>query len=392
MSYFKQLSLNARRSLCNKIIDHRALFSTNRQLTTKKKHQIVTLDGDGIGPEIMKSAKQIVEVAIESSNIEIEWINMPFGYGLYQETGHAINKDHLSAFEEYRLILKGPVTIPPGDTSFMIDNLDTGKSYTSPNQALRKIYQLYGHIRPAKSYKNSPFKNVDIVTIRENTEDLYTGEEIVKDNGDTVEAIKRITKNASNRIANFALNYAKNNNRKLVTSVHKANVCKKSDGLFLNCHREIFKDSKQKYNIEYKENLADSILYKLMISHSEFDVVSCPNLYGDLISDLLGGMIGSLGLMPAAQVNEIDNYGLFEPTHGSAPDIAGQNIVNPISQWRSAVLMLQYLNYQDIAQNIENGIDYLLENDYVTPELGGKCTTTDMTDYLCKYLKGDKNF
>eukprot|EP00486_Rosalina_sp_Unknown_P011500 CAMPEP_0201591014 /NCGR_PEP_ID=MMETSP0190_2-20130828/184433_1 /ASSEMBLY_ACC=CAM_ASM_000263 /TAXON_ID=37353 /ORGANISM="Rosalina sp." /LENGTH=340 /DNA_ID=CAMNT_0048048351 /DNA_START=138 /DNA_END=1160 /DNA_ORIENTATION=- len=340
----------------------------------------------------MSSAKQIVEAAIDSSDIEIEWINMPFGYGLYQNTGHAMNKDHLAAFEETRLILKGPITIPPGDTSFMIDNLDTGKSYTSPNQALRKIYQLYGHIRPAKSYKNSPFKNVDIVTIRENTEDLYTGEEHVKDNGDTVECIKRITKNASDRIANFALNYAKNNNRKLVTSVHKANVCKKSDGLFLNCHREIFKDSKEKYGIQYNENLADSILYKLMIAHSEFDVVSCPNLYGDLISDLLGGMIGSLGLMPAAQINQVEDYGLFEPTHGSAPDIAGQNIVNPISQWRSAVLMLQYLGYQEIGENIEEGIEYLLENDYVTHELGGKCTTTDMTNYLCKYLKGDKNF
>merc|ERR1712130_949717 len=122
----------------------------------------------------------------------------------------------------------------------------------------------------------------------------------------------------------------------------------------------------------------------LMIAHNEFDIVSCPNLYGDLISDLLAGMIGSLGLMPAAQLNEKDGFALFEPTHGSAPDIAGKNIVNPISQWRSAVLMLQYMGYQDIAQNIENGIDYLLENDYVTPELNGNCSTTDMTKYLCK--------
>lgn len=368
---------------------HRALFSTNRQLTTKK-HSIIALDGDGIGPELMNSTKEILSAALDSSNIEIEWISMPFGYGLYKEKGYSITKDHLSAFEDYRVLLKGPVTIPPGDSSYMIDNLDTGRSYTSPNQAFRKIFELYGHVRPAKSFKNSPFKNVDIVTVRENTEDLYTGEENVFDNGDKVECIKRITKKGSDRIANFALNYAKNNNRKLVTSVHKANVCKKSDGLFLKCHREIFKDSKQKYDVEYKEQLADSILYKLMINHNEFDVVSCPNLFGDLISDLLAGMIGSLGLMPAAQLNLEKGFALFEPTHGSAPDIAGQNIVNPISQWRSAVLMLQHLGYQDIAKNIENGIDYLLQNDYTTPELGGKCKTTDMTNYLCKYLKGDK--
>ena len=233
-------------------------------------------------------------------------------------------------------------------------------------------------------------QNVDIVTVRENTEDVYTGEETVKNDGDTVECIKRITKKSSDRIAKFALNYAQNNNRKLVTAVHKSNVCKKSDGLFLKCHRNVFKDSEQQFGVRYNEQLADSMLYKLMINHNEFDIVSCPNLYGDLISDLLAGMIGSLGLMPAAQLNEEKGFALFEPTHGSAPDIAGQNVVNPISQWRSAVLMLQYMGYYEEGKKIDDGIDYLLENDYVTPELNGKCTTTDMTKYLCKYLQGEE--
>lgn len=262
----------------------------------------------------------------------------------------------------------------------------TAKSFY-PHQALRKIFNLYGHVRPAKSYKNSPFKNVDIVTIRENTEDLYTGEETVKDNGDTVECIKRITKMASDRIADFALKYAVNNERKVVTAVHKSNVCKKSDGLYLQCHRNRFMDSEARYGVKYNEQLADSMLYKLMVEHSEFDVLSCPNLFGDVISDLLAGMIGSLGLMPAAQFNKEDGYALFEPTHGSAPDIAGQNVVNPISQWRSAVLMLQYLGYNDIARNIEDGIDHLLENDLVTQELNGSCSTSDMTKHLCEYLQ-----
>eukprot|EP01084_Bolivina_argentea_P060249 110083_1 len=362
---------------------NRQLFSTSKA----QKHEILAFDGDGIGPELMSSTKEIISAAIDSTDIQIEWVNMPYGYKLYQEKGYSINKDHLAAFDQYKMILKGPVTIPPGDTSYYIDNLGTGKKYTSPNQALRKIYQLYGHIRPAKSYKNSPFKNVDIITVRENTEDLYTGEESVSNDGDTVEAIKRITKTASDRIAKFALQYAIDNNRKRVTAVHKSNVCKKSDGLFLNCHRNIFEDSENKHGIIYNEQLADSMLYKLMINHNEFDMLSCPNLFGDLVSDLLGGMIGSLGLMGSAQLNEENGYAMFEPIHGSAPDIGGNNIANPISQWRSAVLMLQYMGYNNIAQNIENGIQYLLENDYVTPELlNGKCTTTQMTNYLCQYL------
>eukprot|EP00484_Ammonia_sp_Unknown_P028171 CAMPEP_0197024728 /NCGR_PEP_ID=MMETSP1384-20130603/5232_1 /TAXON_ID=29189 /ORGANISM="Ammonia sp." /LENGTH=351 /DNA_ID=CAMNT_0042453165 /DNA_START=137 /DNA_END=1192 /DNA_ORIENTATION=+ len=350
----------------------------------------MALDGDGIGPELMNSTKEVLSAALDSTNIDIEWINMPLGYALYQDKGYAISPDHLSAFKECKTMLKGPVTIPPGDASFMIDNLGTGKSYTSPNQALRKIFQLYGHVRPAKSYKNSPFQNVDIVTVRENTEDLYTGEETVKAQGEEVECIKRITKRASDRIANFALQYARNNGRKVVTAVHKANVCKKSDGLFLKCHREIFADSQAKYGVTYNEQLADSALYKLMVNHQEFDVISCPNLFGDLISDLLGGMIGSLGLMPAAQINDEEGFALFEPTHGSAPDIAGQNQVNPISQWRSAVLMLQYLGHQDVAQRVDEGIDYLLENDHVTVDLGGSLSTTQITQYLCRYLQGDK--
>lgn len=147
------------------------------------------------------------------------------------------------------------MTIPPGDTSFMIDNLETGKSYTSPNQALRKIFKLYGHVRPAKSWKRSKFQNVDIVTVRENTEDLYTGEETVKHDGDTVECIKRITKRASDRIAHFAMDYAKENGRSIVTAVHKSNVCKQSDGLFLKCHRDIFRDSEEKHGIKYNEQV-----------------------------------------------------------------------------------------------------------------------------------------
>jgi len=356
----------------------------------RHKHQIVTFEGDGIGPELMASTKQILSAATDASNIELEFIDMPFGYNLFKKTGAALTRDHLAAIEEHKLVLKGPVTIPTDSSEsqmFRIDNLDTGTSYTSPNQALRKYFQLYGNVRPAKSYKASPFQGVDIVVVRENTEDLYSGEEHVKDGGDTVEAVKRITRRASTRIARFALELAAQQKRRKVTAVHKANVCKRSDGLFLQCHRDVFDGAEAAHGVAYEEQLADSLLFKLMAAHTEFSVLSCPNLFGDLVSDLLGGMIGSLGLMPSAQFNRETGVAVFEPTHGSAPDIAAQNIANPISLWRSAVMMLEHLGHFEVAQRIEGGIEFLLDNDYVTPELNGTCSTTDMTRLLCTYLK-----
>ena len=333
----------------------------------------------------MASTKQILSAATDASNIELEYIDMPFGYDLYQQTGAALTRDHLAAIAEHKLVLKGPVTIPTGTSdsqTFRVSNLGTGTSYTSPNQALRKIFSLYGSVRPAKSYAASRFQDVDIVVVRENTECLYTGEEHVLDGGDTVEAVKRITRRASTRIARFALELAQQQRRRKVTAVHKANVCKRSDGLFLQCHRDVFVGA----DVEYEEQLADSLLFKLMADHRHFSVLSCPNLFGDLVSDLLGGMIGSLGLMPSAQFNRETGVAVFEPTHGSAPDIAGQNVANPISLWRSAVMMLEHLGHGEVAQRVEDGIGFLLDHDHVTPELNGACSTTDMTRLLCKYL------
>lgn len=390
-----------------------------RGVQSQRNYNVLCFSGDGVGPELMNSTKEVMNAAIDSNptKIELNYIDMPFGYGLYQSKGYAMNDEHIDAFKETQLILKGPVTIPPGDTSYYIKIGD--KQYTSPNQALRKIFQLYANVRPAKSCdikgfdSIKQFNNLDIVVVRENTEDLYSGEEYfflnddlncanpidIKDNKDNKYsvkdlsqacAIKRITRKASMRIAKFCYTYAKENNRHKVTALHKANVNKYSDGLFLECHKNVFDSNSD--NIEYNDQLADSLLYKLMLNHSEFDILSCPNLYGDLVSDLLGGMIGSLGLMPAAHIHfdengeSSNNYALFEPTHGSAPDIAGLDAVNPISQWRSAIMMFEYLKQPQIANTIENGIQHLLKNGIVTKDLGGKCTTSQMTAQLVKYL------
>ena len=289
--------------------------------------------------------------------------------------------------------------------------LSTTKSFTSANQALRKLFDLYVNVRPSKSshalaanhadFIGNRFPNLDIVVIRENTEDLYTGEEHIYDGGERIEAIKRVTKRACDRIAQYAFDYCVANQRVKCTAVHKANVNKLADGLYLDCHRKVFVDSPQNANnqIEYSEQLVDSFLYKLVVDHLQFDVIVANNLYGDLISDLLGGMVGSLGLMPAAHYNPSEGLALFEPTHGSAPDIAGQNIVNPISQWKSAAMMLQYLGCPQHSQRIENGIEFLLSRALVTPDLfysnesaaeSRPLSTTEMTAEMCRYLQREE--
>ncbi|ETO28425.1 hypothetical protein RFI_08709 [Reticulomyxa filosa] len=431
------------------IIPAKLVYNGSRYTHTKT-HRVLCLAGDGVGPELVESSKQVVDCLVNHSKsaLRIEFEDMPFGYSLYQSKGYAISPQHIEAFKELKIIFKGPVTIPPGDTSFYIDNLNKNYKYTSPNQALRKIFDLYANVRPAISCPigtdaQVPFQNVNIITIRENTEDLYSGEEVCKkkktsffffppskkkkklrqstnfpfffflkkkkkhvyDNGDRVEAIKRITRKCSERIAKFAFHYARTHHRQKVTAVHKANVNKKSDGLFLECHRACGNEPLNRKSIVYTEQLADSLLYKLMTKHSDFDVLSCPNLYGDLVSDLLGGMIGSLGLMPAAQFHaewqtdvslsskddatthsESDQpcyrYALFEPTHGSAPDIAQQNKVNPISQWRSVVLLLEYLGDFRLSHVLETCIQQMLKDGFVTPDLKGRFSTTDMTKHI----------
>jgi len=355
-----------------------ALFSS-RQFSSKT-HRILRLDGDGVGPEIVSSAVKV----LAATGVKIEWTQMDMGFEHAQKTnGPAITEEHLQAFENIGLCFKGPLTVPSGDSSFVTVR---DRKFTSANQVFRKIYNLNANIRPAKSVAGVPtlFPKTDCVIVRENTEDLYTGEETVYDNGDRVEGVKRITRGASTKIAEVAWAYAIKNNRKRITAVHKANVCKKTDGLFLEACKAVA-DKYAHTGIKYDEQLADSLLTKMVQTPEEYDVLLCPNLFGDLVSDLAAGLIGSLGLMPSGQFG--DKYAVFEPAHGSAPDIAGKGIVNPTSQVRTAAMMLEHIGEHDAAKRVDAAVIAVIgEGKFVTSDLGGTATTAEMTQAIIEKL------
>lgn len=353
------------------------------RLFSSKPHRILRLDGDGVGPEIVSSAVRV----LAATGVPIEWTQMNIGFEHAQKTGGpSIGEEHLKAFEEIGVCFKGPLTVPSGNASFVTVR---GRTFTSANQVFRKTYNLYANIRPAKSVAGVPtfFPKTDLVIVRENTEDLYCGEEKFV-NPDTAEGIKRITRGASTRIAQTAWDYAIKNGRKRITAVHKANVCKKTDGLFLEACRAVadkYKDS----GIKYDEQLCDSLLTKMVQTPEEYEVLLCPNLFGDLVSDLAAGLIGSLGLMPSGQFGE--KLAVFEPAHGSAPDIAGKGIVNPTSQVRTAGMMLEFLGEHEAARKVDAAVVAVInEKKHVTQDLGGKATTTQMTDAIVEKMKSAK--
>lgn len=332
-------------------------------------HEVLVFPGDGIGPETVPASLKV----LEATGVAFHWHELPMGWESRHLYGGApMARVHFDAFERYRVLFKGPQTVPPGaDYYTEID----GRRFTSPNQALRKTYQLYANVRPATRTPGarSRFPEADLVVIRENTEDLYTGEEEWVD-ADSVIAIKRITRRASRRIAEFAFDYARRTGRRKVTAVHKANVMKQSDGLFLSVCREVAGAYPE---IAFGDQLCDSLLTKLVTRPEEFDLLLCPNLYGDLVSDLAGGLIGGLGLCPSANLG--DGYALFEPCHGSAPDIAGRNIVNPTSQIRCGVMMLDHLGEHQAARRVEAALQAVIaEGRWTTPDLGGSAGTQEM--------------
>jgi len=349
--------------------------------TATKPHRILRLNGDGVGPEIVSSAVRV----LDATGVPIEWTQMEMGFEHGVATnGPPVTEEHLQAFEKIGLCFKGPLTVPPGNGSFVTVR---DRTFTSANQVFRKVYGLSANIRPAKSVAGvpTPFPQTDVVIVRENTEDLYTGEERYVDD-DTVEGIKRITRGASTHIARVAWAYAKKNGRKRITAVHKANVCKKADGLFLEACMAVAKEPENANSgIKYDEQLCDSLLTKMVQTPEEFDVILCPNLFGDLVSDLAAGLIGSLGLMPSGQFG--DKYAVFEPAHGSAPDIAGQGIVNPTSQIRTAAMMLEHLGEHEAAKRVDAAVVAVINaKKTVTTDLGGSASTKEMTDAIIAEL------
>ena len=326
------------------------------------------IPGDGIGPEITDSAVKI----IKASGLEVDWDIQSAGADVAEAEGTPLPDRVIESIKKNKIALKAPVTTP------------IGKGFRSVNVQLRKALDLYANLRPCKNFDGieTVFKNVDIVVVRENTEDLYAGIERMVDD-DTAESIKIITRKASERIAEFAFKYAVNNNRKTVWAVSKANICKFSDGLFLNCCRQVADKYK---NIEYKEILVDNLCMQLVQNPEKFDVLVLPNLYGDIVSDLTAGLTGGLGLARGANIGL--ECAVFEPVHGSAPDIKGQNKANPSALLLSAVEMLKYAGERTYAERIEKALlKTLKEGRVLTADLGGNSTTTEFTDEIIRNLE-----
>lgn len=328
---------------------------------------ITLFNGDGIGPEITKEVLRVLDVF----KLDIEFETFEVGQLAYEKTGKLIPDEAFESIEKNKIMLKAPITTP------------VGKGFKSLNVTLRNKYDLYANIRPAKSLPNvdTPFKDVDIVIFRENTEDLYIGkEEMIDEN--TVHAIKLITRSASERIIRATFDYAIKNGRKKVTCVHKANILKMSDGMFLS----IFNDIKNEYpSLEANSMIVDNTCMQLVMRPEQFDVMVMPNLYGDIVSDLCSGLIGGLGLLPSSNLGK--EYAMFEAVHGSAPDIAGKNIANPTALLLSACMMLDYIGYNDEAQKIREAIMAVLKDGTtLTKDLGGNASTTEYTDALIAKL------
>lgn len=329
--------------------------------------KITLIPGDGIGPEISEAVKSIISAA----GVEIDWDVQTAGADVAQVEGSPLPQRVIDSIKENKVALKAPVTTP------------IGKGFRSVNVALRKELDLYANIRPCKNIVGikTPFDGVDLVVVRENTEDLYAGIER-KVSEDCAESIKTITRHASVRIAKYAFEYAMKNGRKTVHAVTKANICKLSDGLFLDCAREVAKSYPE---IEYKEILVDNLCMQLVQNPQKFDVLVLPNLYGDIVSDLTAGLIGGLGVAQGANIGV--DCAVFEPVHGSAPDIKGQNKANPTALLLCAVNMLKYIGENEKAAKIEKALlKTIAEGKVLTCDLGGNASTTEFTQEVINNL------
>lgn len=328
--------------------------------------RITLINGDGIGPEISDAVVKI----IEASGLKIDWDIQTAGADVIEKEGTPLPERVLNSIKENKVALKAPVTTP------------IGKGFRSVNVQLRKTLDLYANLRPCKNLPNvkTKFDNVDIVVVRENTEDLYAGIERQVDT-DTAESIKVITRDASERICKFAFDYAMKNNRKEVCVVTKANIMKLSDGLFLESYRKIAENYPQ---INKREILVDNLCMQLVQNPSQFDVLVLPNLYGDIVSDLCAGLIGGLGVAQGANIGL--DYAVFEPVHGSAPDIKGQNKANPTALLLSAIEMLKYIGEFSYADRIEKALFKTLERGIFTADLGGTASTKDFTEAIIQEL------
>lgn len=330
-------------------------------------YKVTLIPGDGVGPEVTAAAAQVVAAA----GVDVVWDTQLAGKAAVEQFGTPIPDPLVTSIRRRRVAFKGPL------------ETQVGVGFRSVNVALRKSFDLYANLRPVRNLAGikSPFKDVDLVVVRENTEDVYAGIEHQIAPG-VVEAVKVITAKASRKIAVFAFEYARRAGRKRVTAIHKANIMKLADGLFLNCARQV---AKRYPEIRYDEMIVDNACMQLVLRPREFDVLLLENLYGDIVSDLCAGLVGGLGVVPGANLG--DRVAIFEAVHGTAPDIAGKNVANPIAATLSAAMMVDHLGEHAAARRIQRAIEKVLEARKVrTPDLGGRATTTKMADAICAAL------
>ena len=329
-------------------------------------HTITLFEGDGIGPEITREVKRV----FNALDLDISYEEFPIGQTAYEQCGTLIPENAIESIKRTKVALKAPVTTP------------IGKGFRSVNVQLRSLFDLYVNFRPAKTIEGVPslYSDVDIITFRENTEDLYIGDEFEVEDGFV--AKKLITRKGSERIIRYAFEYARKYGLKKMTCVHKANILKRSDGLFLSIFREI---AAEYPDILAEDKIVDNVCMQLVTNPNQFDCLVAPNLYGDIITDLIAGLVGGLGVAPAANVGK--DVAIFEAVHGSAPDIAGKGIANPTALLLSACLMLDHLGETDKANRLRTAITCALgDSVFRTKDLGGSASTTGFVDAVISRL------
>jgi isocitrate dehydrogenase (NAD+) len=331
-------------------------------------HKITLIPGDGIGPEVTSATVRI----LETTGIKFEWESFQAGADAYEKTGEYLPKDLLESIGRTKLGLKGPVTTP------------IGGGFSSINVALRKKFELYCNFRPIRNLPGIPtrYPGVDLIIVRENTEGEYSGIEHEVVPG-VVESLKIITEKASTRIARWAFEYARKYGRKRITAIHKANIMKMSDGLFLRCARDM---SKKYPEITYGEHIVDNTCMQLVMNPYQYDVLLLENLYGDIISDLCAAFVGGLGLVPGA--NHGDDIAIFEAVHGSAPDIAGKNMANPTALLQSSILMLRHMGERDAADRVHAALERVYRGGHhLTRDIGGSASTSEFADAVIQEIE-----
>ena len=340
--------------------------------TVKRTHEITLIPGDGIGPEVSGATVEILEAAGAATGVAFEWHRFAAGAEAFEQTGEYIPKALYDSIEEDRVALKGPVTTP------------IGGGFSSINVTLRQKFELFANFRPVKNLPGlkTRYPGLDIIIVRENMEDLYAGLEHVVVPG-VVQALKIITEKGSTRIAKFAFDYARKHGRKKVHAIHKANIMKLSDGLFLSCCRKVHEGFSE---INYHEHIVDNTCMQLVMNPYQYDILLTENLYGDILSDLCSAFVGGLGLVPGANLGT--ECAIFEAVHGSAPDIAGKGLANPTALLQSAVLMLHHLNEGETAERVQAAIEQVYaEGKTLTKDVGGTSGTRAFTDSVLAALQ-----